>query len=299
MRRLLAAALGAALIALSGCGGTTPHAVKLPVTASRCAPADTTLGCNLPATRLGLTLSTAPAVAHGVDFGWGAASVATMRANGWSFGASYLSFDPSKDWQHSQVAAYAAAGIARVFVWETSATRALDGCMAGRIDARNALAEAATFGFRAIYFAVDFELQPPQDQAVAGYFRCIVGQIGVDHTGAYGGIATVSLLFNLHLIRYGWQTYAWSGGRWDRRAQLQQYLNGSSVDYDRAVAKDYGQVPYTATRPISHKDRVARIRTLRRVLVSYGCRRRHREHQHLGPRCLRWYHEGQVLEGHR
>lgn len=36
----------------------------------------------------------------------------------------------------------------------------------------------------------------------------------------------------------------------------------------------------------------ARRRTLRRVLVSYGCRRRVRTHQPLGPRCRRWFLEG-------
>lgn len=39
----------------------------------------------------------------------------------------------------------------------------------------------------------------------------------------------------------------------------------------------------------------ARRRALRRVLERYGCRRRVRQHQHLGPRCRRWKHEGDVV----
>ena len=46
----------------------------------------------------------------------------------------------------------------------------------------------------------------------------------------------------------GWQTYAWSYGQWDARAQLRQVLNSVSVggsvgccDKDVAVAADYGQ----------------------------------------------------------
>ena len=33
---------------------------------------------------------------------------------------------------------------------------------------------------------------------------------------------------------------------------------------------------------------------LRRVLASYGCRRRVKHHQRLGPTCRRWFHEGDV-----
>jgi hypothetical protein len=57
------------------------------------------------------------------------------------------------------------------------------------------------------------------------------------------------LLFDAHLIGYGWQTYAWSGSAWDQRAKLQQYLNGAMFDHDRAIAADYGQTPFSAPKP--------------------------------------------------
>jgi hypothetical protein len=64
--------------------------------------------------------------------------------------------------------------------------------------------------------------------------------------GAYGGYALIKRLFDKKLITYGFQTYGWSGGLWDVRAQLRQYLNaqtigGLSVDFDHAVTTDYGQ----------------------------------------------------------
>jgi hypothetical protein len=41
------------------------------------------------------------------------------------------------------------------------------------------------------------------------------------------------------------QTYAWSGGNWDPRAQLQQFSNshhvGVECDYDHGVGQDFGQ----------------------------------------------------------
>ena len=53
-------------------------------------------------------------------------------------------------------------------------------------------------------------------------------------------------MFDAGLVAFGWQTYAWSAGQWDNRAQIQQYRNdqligGVSVDFDRATADDFGQ----------------------------------------------------------
>ena len=56
----------------------------------------------------------------------------------------------------------------------------------------------------------------------------------------------VQRLFNAGKITWGWQTYAWSGGQWDSRAQLRQVQNGMTVDgaacdRDEAWASDFGQ----------------------------------------------------------
>jgi hypothetical protein len=58
--------------------------------------------------------------------------------------------------------------------------------------------------------------------------------------------AGIKRAFDAKKITYGWQSYAWSGGKWDTRAQLQQYkndmvMNGVGLDYDRAMVADYGQ----------------------------------------------------------
>ena len=72
--------------------------------------------------------------------------------------------------------------------------------------------------------------------------------IGVARTGAYGGYYVIQRLFNASKIKWGWQTYAWSGGQWDTRAQVRQVLNGITAagdanccDKDEAVAADFGQ----------------------------------------------------------
>lgn len=47
--------------------------------------------------------------------------------------------------------------------------------------------------------------------------------------------------------------------------------------------------------PFHRHDLEARRRALRRVLVRDGCTRRRHQHQRLGPRCTRWFHEGDVI----
>ena len=68
--------------------------------------------------------------------------------------------------------------------------------------------------------------------------------LGRSRTGAYGGYWVIKRLFDAHKIAWGWQTYAWSGGNWDSRAQLRQIQNGidnGNEDKDEAVAADFGQ----------------------------------------------------------
>ena len=67
---------------------------------------------------------------------------------------------------------------------------------------------------------------------------------GVARTGAYGGYYVIQRLFDAGKIKWGWQTYAWSGGQWDSRAQLRQVQNGiagGQMDEDTSEADDFGQ----------------------------------------------------------
>lgn len=188
--------------------------------------------------------------AYGIDYTGGlhAATLdrATINGHPISFVCRYLS-GFSKDLTPAEARDLTAAGLDIVVVWETTATRAEAGHAAGVADARAALAEARRCGMpdgRPIYMAVD------EDTTVGPhlttYFHGAASVLGLDRTGAYGGYAVIKGLFDAGLIQWGWQTYAWSGGRWDHRAQLQQYSNGhrisgADVDYDRATTSDFGQ----------------------------------------------------------
>jgi hypothetical protein len=181
---------------------------------------------------------------YGVDFGWSSVSATTARRIGARFGASYLSTDSSKNWTTTMLRSYHSSGLATVTVWETTATRALAGYYAGQSDARSALSQEQARGIptsKPVYFAIDFAETLGQWPAVQSYFRGVNSVLGVSRTGAYGSWAAVSRLFNYRMVKYGWQTSAWSGGHWDSRAQIEQYAYYSTYDWDRAMSSDYGQ----------------------------------------------------------
>jgi hypothetical protein len=242
------------------------------------------------------------ATAYGLDFGWGGPSVGFLRSQGVRFAASYLSYDASKNWQAAQVRAYHAAGIATVAVWETAAERALGGYWAGVSDARAAATQARALGEpanRPIYFAVDFD-SSPNPSAILPYFQGADSVLGPSRVGAgYGGIATIRALFAHRLVRYGWQTSAWSGGIWDPRAQIEQYAYSQSFDRDRATASDYGQWPYTAPKPhVGPSPQLRKLYRLRRELNGdlerHACRRVHGRRAY--KLCPRWGREWRRVE---
>ena len=197
--------------------------------------------------------STEPLVtAIGVDYSWARPDPNGLHAEGWQFAARYLSHDTSgKTLGASEANALWAAGVDVVVVWEDGADNALGGFGQGVADAQaaDALATAAGMpGGRPIYFAVDFDAQPYQQGAIDAYFQGVASVIGLGRTGAYGGYGLVARSFDDGVVTWGWQTYAWSYGNWDARAQLRQTLNGITAagdgaccDRDEAQANDYGQ----------------------------------------------------------
>lgn len=324
MRARLLLVLVLALV-LAGCGTTktVTRTVTAPTKAPHggvvnCTPQDQAMQCFLPAPGRLLGLPQGGRVyALGVDFAWGAPTVATMRRLGKRFGASYLSYDSAKGWvqRPGLVSSYHAAGIATVSVWETTANRAGQGYGAGHADAIEARRQAAQIGNTAatIDFAIDFDAS---GESVAGYFRGVHDVLGA-RAGAYGGYYPLKYLCAHGLIRKAWQTYAWSGGQWlpASCAPLEQYLNDGTVDYDRAIAADYGQWPHSGG-PTPAQKRAAKRHSLtkheaeRRVLHGLINRHHCRKGQHTTPRqpiatrkryhdalCPRWLTRGRSVTG--
>ena len=193
-----------------------------------------------------------PPTQFGIDYAWGSPSIHSLKTVGARFVCRYLSRDRSKTIRRLEAKTLRRYGFGIVTVFEDSATRALGGFDSGAADARFcvlALRNAGSPRNAPVFFAVDFDESPAQAEAVRQYFLGVVSILGHNRVGAYGGYWVIKRLFDAGLIRYGWQTYAWSGTNWDFRAQLRQFSNGHTIggvdcDFDRAMAPDYGQWHY-------------------------------------------------------
>jgi hypothetical protein len=197
----------------------------------------------------------------GLDYSSGRPSAAALKAAGVTFVCRYIGSTVhgtgrSAKWlTPSEAKARHDDGFDIVTVFEYEAKRAEGGAAAGTADAHTAVAELAYCGLPAdlpVYWAVDYDTTVGPH--ITAYFQAIAKVVGLKRIGAYGSYKVIKALFDAKLITYGWQTYAWSGGKWDPRAQIQQYSNnetigGASVDYDRAMHADYGQWPAAGTPP--------------------------------------------------
>lgn len=182
---------------------------------------------------------------EGVDAAWGRPTPEQLVAARKQFIIGYVSRDPAKNLTAHECTAYLAAGVAVGLVWETTARRALDGAAAGKVDGTEARRQARALAFpddHPIFTAVDFQASSAELAGpVHNYLAAFAGAAGgTARAGVYGGLATVAYALDHRLVGVGWQTYAWSNGRWDPRATVQQYRNGVAIaghdtDLDRAA----------------------------------------------------------------
>lgn len=189
-------------------------------------------------------------MSFGIDYAWSRPTITAMQKAGVTFVCRYASHDTTgKNLSRTEAEDLSAAGFWLVLVWETSAKRALDGEAAGRADASDALSAARKLGMpedRPIFFAVDFDATAAQQPMINAYLDGAAAVIGVSRMGIYAGYGPLVRAFESGKVTYGWQTYAWSGGKWDGRAGIQQYSNGETVggqdvDYNRSTRDDFGQ----------------------------------------------------------
>ncbi|HZT91249.1 MAG TPA: DUF1906 domain-containing protein [Gaiellaceae bacterium] len=188
----------------------------------------------------------------GVDYASGTRDAAKLVADGAHFVCRYFSTPGNpKNLTATEAQALHHAGLHIVTVFENRADDALGGHAAGVRDAQLALGQARACGLpddRPIFFAVDFDCTPAAQVYVNAYFVGVASVLGHRRTGAYGGYWVIKRLFDNHLISYGWQTAAWSGGQWDPRACLRQYdfdktFGGLQVDLNESIGTDFGQWP--------------------------------------------------------
>lgn len=189
----------------------------------------------------------------GLDEAWAKADPQHAKDSGYHFIVGYISQDTSgKNLTRAEIDAIHAADLDIALVFEYNPQSATGGGYAGTQDATIAVQKARELGAprgMAIYFAIDFPVGTESAlQLVDSYMlaaRHVCEAAGYE-VGAYAGIVPLTRLLDRGLVKYGWQTYAWSNGQWDPRAVLRQVLNGvtvagADVDKDLAIWPDFGQ----------------------------------------------------------
>lgn len=155
-------------------------------------------------------------------------------------------------------------GLKMVSIWETNPTsKKYFTKNQGMEDGREASSYAKLIGQEAgsaIYFAVDFDAQPSDMDAILSYFLGV--RQGMNQcsfkVGVYGSYDVLNLLHSHAAADYYWQTAAWSRGKTVDFIDILQYgfnqkMAGIQVDYDEFsnIAGSWGNVAPSegSTRP--------------------------------------------------
>lgn len=184
-------------------------------------------------------------MSEGIDFSWARPGGAAIHSAGKQFVVRYL-YNGGKGLTRAEIQDYQSNGQKVALVYEEDGRELLGGFNEGVRVAKAARAIANGLGIPSnapIHFAVDFDAQGAELTAVVDAIRGAVSVLGHDAVGGYGSFSFIESLRGV--CKYGWQTYAWSGGRVSSNATLYQYLNGQvinggSVDLCRNLASDFG-----------------------------------------------------------
>lgn len=203
---------------------------------------------------------------EGVDFSWARPSIRTLKNNGKKFACRYIGNFGGKSASKAELANYRANGIDVVLNYEAGGRELLGGYNYGITLGKTADASARALGFpgAVIYFSVDFDAQPWQQAAINATLDGIASVIGRNRVGVYGGYYLIKRVADAGKASFFWQTLAWSRGNVDPRVHLYQWsvnrkLDGSDVDFTRALKSYYGQVgaapspagqPTTVPKPV-------------------------------------------------
>jgi glycoside hydrolase-like protein len=191
----------------------------------------------------------------GVDYSYDHPTVAELKAAGVTFVFRYISSDPANDGNGknllpAETQALLAAGIAIGVVVEEHKQRMKEGRAKGVADAQHADQTVTALGMAGIpvYFAADWDVSSTEQAAVNAYLDGAASVIGLNRVGIYGGINPLKGALDAGKATYAWQTYAWSAGQWEPRANVRQVQNSvalgsGTVDKDESQQTDFGQWP--------------------------------------------------------
>jgi len=192
-------------------------------------------------------------MAEGCDYSFARPGGALLHANGKLFAGRYLWYNTSsKGINQSEWNDLVGNGVAVFQIYEEDGREMLGGYAAGVSCAQKAETYRKNNGLPAqpIYFCVDFDANEGQQAAINDFLRGAASVIG-DRAGIYAGYYVVKRALDAGVTKWGFQTYAWSGGNVDPRAAVYQYSNGHNVngmiDFCRNLQVDFGASAQLAT----------------------------------------------------
>lgn len=151
----------------------------------------------------------------------------------------------SKGLSNAEYDAIIDAGIdVPAYLYEEAATDIISGFAVGAEQARRAEAHRLREGLpeKPIIFNVDRSIHELEFPGVIEGLKGAASVVGFDRVWLYGGYPIVRAAFDAGVIANAFQTYAWSGGNWDPRAEYHQWANGQDwdglIDFCRKVVVD-------------------------------------------------------------
>ena len=174
-----------------------------------------------------------------------AQAITTLTALDKSFAMRYLVPDGySKRITIAEAQALTDAGWQIGCVFETTAGRAQGGAANGQADGALACecAEALQMPQNGvIFFAVDYDAQPADMDAIEAYLTAAKQETTPYPTGVYGSRAVIDEMAARGACVGFWQTFAWSAGGRSQYATIYQYQNdltmaGIGVDLNNATS---------------------------------------------------------------
>lgn len=126
-----------------------------------------------------------------------------------------------------------ATGLNIVSVYETSAGYMKGGASQAKQDAAEVKKELVTIGQppgSAVYFTADFDVTTAYDlDCIERYLRQMTIELPDYGIGIYGEFGVIEVMADRKACEHFWVTYAWSGGKESKHANIYQYHNGATV----------------------------------------------------------------------
>lgn len=202
----------------------------------------------------GLAFPPAGARLFGVDYSFARPDIATLAERNVKLAGRYLWNTRYQDGRTNkgiglaEYNALLAKGIAPFYFYEEDKSDPIQGFAEGVRQAKAAEGHRIRENLPAlpIYFPVDYDAPDSAIPAIIEGLRGAATVVGIDRVGVYAKYSVVQAAFNSGVIKFACQTYAWSQGQWDPRAQLRQWSNGQygdMVDFQYAMAAEFGQMP--------------------------------------------------------